>query len=216
MSFIAEAVFDSPLFRATLADVPDVELRLEDIRTPDGEPRRFVFWVERDDFEPFEAAMEADPTVGSYRCLTVNDDERLYRASVPAGTRDSLYAVTVRHDILVLDLEVTTDGKRVLARVPSREAAVEFRQVCTERGFDFRLERLYREETTAEDGGIDGRYGVTAAQREALSTALEMGYFEVPRDASLERVADELDISRQALSTRLRRGQMNLLGNTLA
>jgi predicted DNA binding protein len=111
---------------------------------------------------------------------------------------------------------VTAEGKRVLSRVPSREAVVQFRQACSERGFGFRLERLYREEVAAEDGGIDDRYGVTAAQREALSAALEMGYFEVPRDASLEHVADELDISRQALSTRLRRGQSNLLRNTLS
>jgi predicted DNA binding protein len=216
MSFIAEAVFDSPLFRETLAAVPDVELRLEDIRTPDGEPRRFVFWVDGGDFQRFESAMDADPTVGNYRCLTASDGKRLYRTTIPEGTRDSLYAVTVEQDILILELVVTAEGKRVLSRVPSREAVVQFRQACSERGFGFRLERLYREEVAAEDGGIDDRYGVTAAQREALSAALEMGYFEVPRDASLEHVADELDISRQALSTRLRRGQSNLLRNTLS
>jgi hypothetical protein len=43
MSFIAKVVFDSPLFRQALAATPEMRLRLEDIRTPSGEPQRFLF-----------------------------------------------------------------------------------------------------------------------------------------------------------------------------
>jgi predicted DNA binding protein len=52
---------------------------------------------------------------------------------------------------------------------------------------------------------------LTRAQREALGLAFDRGYFDVPRDGSLDEMATNLDISPQALSDRLRRGQRNLL-----
>ena len=45
--------------------------------------------------------------------------------------------------------------------------------------------------------------------------AFEAGYYDIPRDATLEDIADELEISRQALANRLRRGYRNLIGTTL-
>lgn len=42
-----------------------------------------------------------------------------------------------------------------------------------------------------------------------------MGYFGISRDASIEDVADELDISSQAASERLRRGTGNLVRDVL-
>ncbi|WP_263654245.1 helix-turn-helix domain-containing protein [Halomicrobium urmianum] len=46
-------------------------------------------------------------------------------------------------------------------------------------------------------------------------TAYHAGYFEVPRATTLADVADDLDISRNAASARLRRGHRNLLASTL-
>lgn len=46
-------------------------------------------------------------------------------------------------------------------------------------------------------------------------TALEMGYFEVPRSAELTDVADELDLSPNAVSERIRRGEANLFRSAL-
>ena len=71
------------------------------------------------------------------------------------------------------------------------------------------LERVYplgsREETS-----VASRWGLTPAQAEALRTALEMGYFAVPREATADNVAEALGIGRSALSERLRRGQATL------
>lgn len=66
------------------------------------------------------------------------------------------------------------------------------------------------------DGGLDNPFGVTEAQQEALLHALEAGYFDVPRQAKLGTIAEKLGITTSALSTRIRRGQQNLLQNTLA
>jgi predicted DNA binding protein len=42
-----------------------------------------------------------------------------------------------------------------------------------------------------------------------------MGYFDLPREASMAAVAEELGITPQSLSDRLRRAQHTLIGDTL-
>ena len=56
---------------------------------------------------------------------------------------------------------------------------------------------------------------LTPAQEAALRTALETGYFSVPRDATASEVAAELEISKSAFLERLRRGQESLLREAL-
>ncbi|MFC7019992.1 MULTISPECIES: helix-turn-helix domain-containing protein [Haloarcula] len=57
---------------------------------------------------------------------------------------------------------------------------------------------------------------LTAPQREALLLAYEMGYFDEPRAATLEDIAARLDISRQAVANRLRRGHRALIRKMLS
>lgn len=56
---------------------------------------------------------------------------------------------------------------------------------------------------------------LTPTQYETLSTAHELGYFDVPRRVTLEELADELDVSHQALSERLRRSHETLVRTQL-
>jgi predicted DNA binding protein len=56
---------------------------------------------------------------------------------------------------------------------------------------------------------------LTETQREALVLAHERGYYDSPRETSLEEIADELGITQQSLSSRLRRGYRRLVGETL-
>ncbi|MDR5656569.1 helix-turn-helix domain-containing protein [Halodesulfurarchaeum sp. HSR-GB] len=63
--------------------------------------------------------------------------------------------------------------------------------------------------TSNYDGNIDKRVeqvdlsSLTEKQRSAAKLAIEMGYYQRPRETSLEEMAAELDISQQALSQRL-------------
>lgn len=216
MALIGEARLDSPLLASALAAAPGMTLRLEDVRMPGEADTRFLMWASGDDLPAFEAALEDESTVAEYRVLTDLGGRRLYRFTLSEeGVAASTYSDAAAQDIVVLDLEATVDGIRVLARLPSRDALAAYARACERRGVSFQVRRLYREEAA---GGAEpiGQYGVTDAQREALVSALEMGYFDVPRDTSLEAVAEELGVSGQALSTRLRRGQANLVANTLA
>ncbi|MFB6114249.1 MAG: helix-turn-helix domain-containing protein [Halodesulfurarchaeum sp.] len=52
---------------------------------------------------------------------------------------------------------------------------------------------------------------LTTKQRQALELAIQRGYYGNPRGIELESLADELGISRQALSNRLRSAEGNIL-----
>lgn len=59
------------------------------------------------------------------------------------------------------------------------------------------------------------RYGLTDKQHEALRVGWELGYFDVPRRIGIEELSDELGVTHQAVSERLRRGQATLIEEAL-
>jgi predicted DNA binding protein len=56
---------------------------------------------------------------------------------------------------------------------------------------------------------------LTDRQREVLSTAHEMGYFEYPREANAEAVAEELGIQSSTFAEHLAAAQQKLMGELL-
>ncbi|ADB59039.1 Bacterio-opsin activator HTH domain protein [Haloterrigena turkmenica DSM 5511] len=68
-------------------------------------------------------------------------------------------------------------------------------------------------------GTYDGRdhplAELTDRQREAVRTAYEMGYYEVPRTVTSEDVAAELEVDSSTVAELLQRAERNLLGRHL-
>ncbi|MHB9287783.1 helix-turn-helix domain-containing protein [Halobacteriales archaeon Cl-PHB] len=62
------------------------------------------------------------------------------------------------------------------------------------------------------DEPVGPGYMLTPAQEESLRVAVEMGYFDLPREVTASEVADEMGISKSAFLERLRRAQGSLLG----
>jgi predicted DNA binding protein len=57
---------------------------------------------------------------------------------------------------------------------------------------------------------------LTARQREVIQTAFDLGYYEVPRAASTETVADELGLDSSTVAEHLQRAERNLLSEQLS
>ncbi|RLM81550.1 helix-turn-helix domain-containing protein, partial [Halobellus sp. Atlit-38R] len=53
--------------------------------------------------------------------------------------------------------------------------------------------------------GVSQWYGLSEPQREALTLAVQMGYYDIPRGCTTQELASELGISDQAVTERLRR-----------
>jgi hypothetical protein len=106
-------------------------------------------------------------------------------------------------------IAVTPEGWRYTGRFADRATFDTFREFWQSEGYPFRLHRLTREGRPGDGNGRNG--ALTDRQRAAVRTAYELGYFEIPRNASLDDVASELDISASSCSERLRRAQTALL-----
>jgi predicted DNA binding protein len=77
-------------------------------------------------------------------------------------------------------------------------------------GIGVTVERVYPLRSK-DDSPVARRFDLTPAQASAIETALEMGYFAVPRACTASDVAEELGIGKSAFLERLRRGQARLL-----
>jgi hypothetical protein len=106
----------------------------------------------------------------------------------------------------------TPTGWVQTGRFADRAAFDELREFW-QRNAPFRLRKL-----TCVGDAVDDRFvadpdgdGLTDAQRTAIRAANRMGYFEIPRTATLGDVADELGITASSCSERLRRAQTHLV-----
>lgn len=218
MSVLTEFLIPANKFvlASTLTASPD--MRIEISRVVGGKSHVTpYFWAFGNDFRTFEDALRADDTVQEVLILeeqkagSGEEGERFYRVTWEMAVPNLISAVSDAK-ATVLDA-VSTDDDRWEVKIlfPNDEALSKFRDYCLEHDFGFEPTRVYRPENPKERG----EYGVTNEQQEALEAAYHQGYFGVPRDHTLTELAEDLDISRNALSARLRRGQRNLLSNTL-
>lgn len=208
---IAEYWTDVELLKEALERAPEMTIDEEEEYLVDG-TASFLFWAEGGDFDSFEAGLEDDPTVASVKQITDVETRRLYRVrTTERGHQATTFQLWSELDLVLLELEGTVDGWTVRMRFPDREAFARNRRGVKERGRPFELLALYHETAAASPAETK----VTADQSEALVAAYESGYFDVPRTTSQSELAEQLDISSQSLSERLRRGTATLVEATL-
>ena len=212
MSLIAELrLTDAQLvLRPSLQAAPGMTLEREWATAADraADPVLFV-WASGGDFEAFEAALPADPTIGEHECIDDRDDRRLYRVVVNRGVITNPAPIDRETGASRLSVETTVDGAVLEVRLPDRGSLREYISLLREHGFSVELLR-------AHDAADDNRaYDLSEKQAEALRAALHAGYFEVPRGTDLATLAGQFDISEQAFSERLRRGVSSVLASTV-
>lgn len=212
MSVIAEyAVAPDYLALAdSIEAVPEVTLRIERVYATDPEQPIVFVWVSAPDIEAFDAALEDDPSVAEFEQIRDIDGERLYRIQAAPGRAVTTYPKWVEVGGERLKAYYEDGWWHARTRYPDRDALSEYRGYLQANDVTFRLERLYDSGHRDGDGPT-----LTDEQRETLELAYERGYFEVPRSVSTSDLADELGVSNQAVSERLRRGNARLVKDTL-
>ena len=123
---------------------------------------------------------------------------------------DEFLEIMVEANVALLSAQGTASAWEFVIRGDDHESISAFQAYCRDAGVPIELTSL--SELSPEE---DGEYGLTDPQREALRLAYERGYFAEPRERTLEEIAEELDISRQALASRLRRAHRQLVERTL-
>jgi hypothetical protein len=200
-SILVEFTLESPVLESTLAACSDAHVVYVQESVSASERPQMAFWLVGDTGR-FEAALDGDDSVREYDRLVTTADRTLYRVEISEEYRSKLTYDSF-HDTggVLLSNVADADGWHVRARFPDREALNAHRDRCLSMGVGFHLDSVYTSPGTESDQWES----LTAAQREVLVAAVEMGYFEVPREATAEDVGERLGISRQAVSERLRR-----------
>jgi predicted DNA binding protein len=200
------------------AAVPAATVETE-IQFNHGDRPPFLVHVTHDDPAAVERAFESVAFVGEYTLVGRAGDTRRYQVIPAVGIEaqlgdalddlDGLRALATA-EAIIERIRVTPTGWRQTGWFADRAAFEEFRRFW-HRNDAFTLRRLTRGGEPADPGD-----GLTDPQREALRTAYEMGYFEIPQGASLDEVAARLGITASSLSERLRRAQTHLIETTVA
>jgi predicted DNA binding protein len=210
MSVILELSIPATEFRLgeVLSGSP-IQLELERI-VPTGEMTMPFVWATGDDHEAFAETVRSQPNVRELVALDRIGKSGLYRLEWEEPSKDLIEGIA-KADGVILEARGDTDWTFRL-RFPDHDNLSTFHNYVIERGLPVHINRTY---TLTEATGVGRRFGLSPEQREALLLALRKGYFETPSETGLETLADELDISRQALSNRIRRGNEKILREVL-
>lgn len=211
MSVIAELRIPSADFElGRILDLTDgVSVDLEAL-VPAGERAVPFFWAHGIDAESFAARLRASAGVDGVEIVEKFEDQTLYGLDWK-GEDDRLLSGVRANCGQILRAAGSDDEWRFELRFPDHDALSAFRTHCTDADVTLSVARVYHP-SQPDDGP---RFGLTEHQHEALTLAVEMGYYDVPRRCNTVEVADELGISDQALTERLRRGISTLAANTV-
>jgi predicted DNA binding protein len=167
------------------------------------------FWVRGAEAADIEASFETHAGVSDIRLIDSVENEYLMRVEWERGYVGILSALAETH-LVVLSGVGTAEGWTFEVRGETREEIGEFRAYCQENDIPIDITAVHALLAIQGEG-----YELTETQREALILAYERGYFDSPRTTSLDAVAEELGITQQSLSSRLRRGHRRLIAATL-
>lgn len=193
----------------TLTKLPDVLIEIERVVADDPDRITPYVWARTDDFEALEAAFDDDPTVEELTMLTDMGKERSYQMTW-GGSIDRIVPLLTDHQGTITHAHGSSDGWSLRVLFPDRAALSEASDYLREAGFTLKVEAIYE---AVDDGHM--QHGLTEIQRDTLVAAFEAGCFDVPREKSLSELSEDLGLSHQALSERLRRATGSLVDSTL-
>lgn len=189
---------------------PEAVVQIDRVVASDMESLTPYFIVSGVSNAAFEAAASRDGSINSLQQILDGDLGTMYRA-IWGESVESLVQAYTNEGTSILKAKGTADGWVLRIRFDDHALIGEFTSHLRDQGFSFDLVRLH-EMSYAQTGS---QFGLTPKQHEALVTAWQMGFFDLPRETSMAAVAEELDITPQSLSDRLRRAQNTLIGDAL-
>lgn len=203
---------DSNVMSTALEHAAGMRATVQHVDSSSSIPMRSVFWASDGDFEALETGLDADETITDWREIAENGDERLYRVHYAHEQPDvEIYDAAIEFDGVFLKAETAGDGWTVKMLFPSRDAFNAFRESAEAADLSVDVDSIYSEPFS----GSGDEIALTDPQRDLLTRAVQVGYFDIPRETTLQELGQEMNISGQAASERLRRGMETLVRETV-
>lgn len=211
MSVITEFTIPVETFalEQTFDTVPDVKIEIERLATHSREWVMPFLWATNENIDSVETALQNDPCIDELELLDKDGRIGYFNVHWTEDVQQLIDQIVDQHGIMQ-EAEAVNGMWYLKLQFVDQEALEEFQTYFHEQGYTFELHRMHSGTAPKES-----EYDLTPEQRETLVTALEMGYFSVPRETQTKELAEELGISTNSTSERLRRASGNLTRNTL-
>lgn len=160
------------------------------------------------DADGFEAALEGIDAVHDYD-LTRTDDDAFYaylRCVQTEGASELFGTLTQGRLVVVHPVEWHADGTQSIAVMGS---SAEIQSVVEE--MPDPVECTVRRIGSIEQAAEAAKATLSDRQLEALESALALGYYEIPRAATVEDVAADIGCARSTAAEHLRKSESKVL-----
>ncbi len=166
--------------------------------------------VSSSELEAVDQALRNDGTTQTVSRLSKDGNSALYQITWQTRVRVAV-EIFVQADGSLLGAYGQSDRWKLRMLFPDRASVSETYNDWRDHNIDPSIQRVNGVSDMIDYNGID----LSTCQYETLIEAFETDYYDVPRGITLDGLAEELDVSHQALSERLRRGHRNLIATTL-
>lgn len=185
-------------------DYPDVRMRFGRAVPTETAPMEYL-WVANVSPGEFGDAARSSPATSDVEILGDTGDWTQSRIRWrPAERLPALFEGVVEADAAVRSIRTVGGQWHFSLQFRSNDSVSAFRDRCLGNGVPLRITELREAPAT-------GTTLLTERQREIVDLALDRGYYDVPRQTTLEELADELDAGLAAVSEGLRRAEERIV-----
>ncbi|WP_251330449.1 helix-turn-helix domain-containing protein [Haloplanus pelagicus] len=172
---------------------------------PSGDAGFGLLEIESEEMPAVLDGLEDRPGVGSLELMQRSGDT----AIVQFETTEPLLLLSIQQSGAPIELPLTIrDGQAIIELTASRDRLSEFGRQLETFGMSYTLNRVY--------DASDPPDLLTPQQRTLLVTAVEMGYYDTPRESTLTDVAEEVDLAKSTASVTLHRAEERVVKEFVA
>lgn len=194
----------------TIQSVPDAEIGVIPDAGTDPKHDGYFFWIDAPEFESVEAALEADHTVAEFSRISTAGERKVYRITYSEDTK-LVSPVILRVGGLMLETQSTSRGWEIHLQLPDHGTLDQLAEYAAAEDITVTVLEIQQVAADTERKSFD----LTEPQIEALVSAYEHGYYDEPRNTSLEELGNMLGVGKSSVSGRIRRGSEQLIEQTL-
>ncbi|RQG97283.1 helix-turn-helix domain-containing protein [Natrarchaeobius chitinivorans] len=194
----------------TIRSLSDGEITVISEAGTDPHHDVYFFRIEATAFDDVESALEADHTVADFSPVIEMGGSRTYRILYSNDAKLITPEIADRGG-LTLGSKSYLNGWLLQLQLEGHDVLYELGEYARSEGIRLDVLKLKQEDEFDERTG----FGLTPSQTDALVAAYRHGYYDEPREITLEELTSVLGVSRTAVSGRLRRGSVRLVEECL-
>ncbi len=207
VSTIAEIALPTSEFalRETFSQVPDARFEVVGVVAHQAEYVMPQLRATASDISTVKKAFDDDGTVIDAKLLTKLNGRGLF--SMRWGTDVAqVLSLIAMDDTTVLAARAANDRWSFRIQFADRNMLSTVYESCHDEDIPIEVQNVHKRTTL-----LDESHKLTEQQYETLRSAMNRGYYEIPRKVTTKDLAEELGVSHQAVSERLRRGHRSLV-----